>query len=92
MRSLQKRWERFTENNMPLLNTLADHVKKFREESAEFAKDPSAEEAADCIIVLMSWANANNVDLEEAVLAKIMKNERRRWEFVDGVYKHIKEV
>lgn len=92
MKALQERWKRFQDEHMPLLDKNAKHDKKFKEEAQEFDKEPSAEEAADCIIVLMSWANAHDVDLEAAVLAKIEKNEKRKWEFVGGVYKHIKEV
>jgi len=92
VRALQERWKKFQNEYMPLLDKNAKHPKKFREEADEFYEEPSAEEAADCIIVLMSWANAHGVDLESAVLAKIEKNEGRKWEFVGGVYKHIKEA
>lgn len=45
-------------------------VRKFAEEAAEFAANPSGEEAADCVIVLLAWAHRQGIDLMGAVRTK----------------------
>lgn len=52
------------------------------EESHDFMRDPAnkrevADELADVIIYCLSFANATGVDVSEAVLAKLNRNETR---------------
>lgn len=47
----------------------------------EELKDPQefASELADVTLYLLQLASVNNIDLEEAVLAKLAVNEKRTW-------------
>jgi NTP pyrophosphatase (non-canonical NTP hydrolase) len=51
-----------------------------------------AEEAADCLMLLLHIAHRNSIDLEEAARQKFEVNKRRQWgkPDADGVCEHIK--
>ncbi len=90
MRELQRDWKEFVETTFPLM-TQDGQITKLAGEFQEFLDDPSADEAADCIIVLMSWANVEGIDLEAAVRAKIERNRARTWQWIPEkqYYQHV---
>lgn len=66
---------------------------KVRDEGAEYAEEPSLEEAADVYISLMvslenfGWSNG---DLALAVFSKMLVNRQRQWaQGPDGTYQHV---
>jgi len=62
-------------------------------EAAEFAADPSLEEAADVLICLLGWAELNGLDgqaIVEAAAAKMQVNLARTWsQKPDGTWQHV---
>ena len=72
-------------------HSVEDDVTKFREESAEFLANPSAEEAADALGCLVHFCHLKGLDLKAAVRAKFEKNKARKWERQpDGTWHHVK--
>lgn len=58
----------------------------------DYTVDEVGEEMADVVICLMAAAEANGVDLRDAINAKMRKNRARRWESRgDGTGYHIKD-
>lgn len=52
-------------------------LQKFEEESGEFNSDPGIEEAADCYLVLMTWAHRKGCSLEVAARQKFQEVQGR---------------
>lgn len=73
-------------NDRAKLNHLAKEVEELRD-------DPSAEEAADCLLILLHFAGAHGFDLYDAALAKFGKVQKRKWgkPGKDGVVEHVRE-
>jgi hypothetical protein len=62
------------------------------EEVIEFFLEPSAEEAADIMILLYGWAGKVGVDLLAEVDKKMLKNRHRKWNIQpDGTGRHTKD-
>jgi NTP pyrophosphatase (non-canonical NTP hydrolase) len=63
----------------------------FRREVEELTAEPSAEEAADCMLLLFHMAHKNGWNLEQAVIDKFEKNKKREWGKPDahGVVEHL---
>ena len=69
-------------------------VEHLSDEVEELKKDPtSAEELADCFILLAQLAHESKVDLYKTVQEKMTINRNRKWGVADhrGVVKHIEE-
>jgi len=69
-------------------------VEHLSDEVEELKKDPtSAEELADCFILLAQLAYESEVNLYQAVQDKMEINRKRKWGTTDyrGVVKHIEE-
>ncbi len=69
-------------------------LKHLEEEIEELLEDPdSAEEQADCLMLIFQLSRATGVDLEKAVLDKLEINKRRKWARIPGVgySKHVEE-
>lgn len=64
--------------------------KKTVHEAHEFAKDPSAEEAADVVISVLGYCHFRDWDLTEAIAKKMHTNWQREWrDNGDGTWRHV---
>ncbi len=54
-------------------------------------KDDLGEELADVVIYLLGLSEIMNIDLENEILKKVSKNEKRKYELIDGVTTRISE-
>lgn len=86
-------WEWFDELQAaggPHLTTLG-HI-KVKHEAAEFADEPSLEEAADVVISLIGALHHRGwtlTDLSKAILLKMTVNRQRTWfQKPDGTFQH----
>ena len=90
-------WEELIKDMNHWLDTAIPHtaqsdVFKFQEESLEFIAEPSAEEAADIIMVLMHYCHLEGHDLKKSMIDKLEKNKKRSWSRQgDGTWHHIKD-
>lgn len=57
-------------------------------EMGEFAKDRTADEMADVLIMLLDFASRKMWDIEGAIRRKMLINQNREWEQKDGVWQH----
>jgi hypothetical protein len=75
-----------TESSQSLLNHLKRELKEL-----ESSGDP--EEAADCLLLLLSYAHRNRIDLFSEAVKKYYINQRRKWGQPDaeGVVEHIRD-
>lgn len=76
------------------MQTSASIVAHLAREVAELAANPlSAEEAADCCLLLMDLAHRCGYSLHEAAQAKLAECKRRQWGKPDaeGVVEHLRE-
>lgn len=55
-------------------------------------KDDVGEELADVIIYILGLAEILGIDLEQELLAKVAKNEKREYQNIDGVVTRTKEA
>lgn len=70
--------------------TIAGAIAHLEEEIKEFAVSGSAEEAADCLLLLIACANKLGISLAAAVEAKMVINRGRQWDAGErGYRKHI---
>lgn len=63
------------------------------EELEEFFANPTPEELADCVLLILSFAHLRGFSLYDAVMAKHAINQARRWGAPDenGVRHHVEE-
>lgn len=54
-------------------------------------KDDLGEEIADVVIYLLGLSEIMNIDLENEILKKVSKNEKRKYKLIDGVTTRISE-
>lgn len=74
--------------------TVESVVSHLAEEVQELVAEPrSAEELADCLILIVGAADRAGIDLWQAVRDKHARNQRRKWGTADekGVVHHIEE-
>ena len=93
MSEIQKtinRWQNETFTHQQTVHGLLNHLSK---EMIELLDEPSAEEAADCAILLFGLAGRMGFDLLDEVAKKMAINEVRSWgkPDKDGVIEHTKE-
>jgi hypothetical protein len=70
--------------------TLAGAMAHFEEEVKEFTATGNAEEAADCLLLLIACANKLGFRLSDAIDAKMVINRKREWDAGErGYRKHI---
>ena len=72
-------------------NHLHEEIGELRESIKEGDIHNTAEEIADCTILLMGIAGVLGIDFEKAVVNKFKKNKNREWGTPDefGVVRHI---
>lgn len=67
------------------------YLTKLGEEAKELGENPSMEELADCMLVLVGLSRFLPGELKQALHEKIEKNINRKWERQpDGTYHHVK--
>lgn len=68
-------------------------IAHFLREVKEFVDEPSPEEAADCLILLLHHAHKNGYSLNRALKDKFAVNRARTWGMPDaqGVVEHVRE-
>lgn len=73
-------------------NTAENQVTKLAAEAAEFVENPSEEEAADILVVLLGWQIKQGRTLNDLLAAtdrKLKVNMARRWRRMpDGTLQH----
>jgi NTP pyrophosphatase (non-canonical NTP hydrolase) len=68
---------------------LKSYLTKLQEESKELMEEPSMEELADCMLVLIGASRFLEGDLKKEIEKKIKVNESRSWRRMpDGTYHH----
>jgi hypothetical protein len=68
-------------------------IEHLRRELKELEESGDPEEAADCFLLLLSYAHVNGFDLFEAAVAKYWVNQTRQWGKPDeqGVVEHVRD-
>ncbi len=70
-----------------LYGEVAEAYEAYRKQKADLP-----DELADILIYLLGLAEILGVDLEEATIAKIQRNQERRYKKVNGVYTRVEGV
>ena len=73
-------------------STVASIISHFREEAGEFADEPSGEEAADCLLLLIHYAHKSGISLYQEAERKLAINRKRIWKTTPEPGGHIKHV
>jgi NTP pyrophosphatase (non-canonical NTP hydrolase) len=70
--------------------SICEHLRREVAELTEHSDD--AEEAADCMLLLFHLAHKRGWNLEQEVVNKFEKNQRRKWGIPDafGVVEHVR--
>lgn len=65
--------------------------RKLWSEIGEFSENPTEEEFADVMIMLLDYASRKFWSTELAIRRKMLINDKRRWAVTEqGVFKHVK--
>lgn len=65
------------------------YLKLYAETAEVIDSKGRAEEVADVLIMWLDYAVRKGINIEEAIRAKMAINEKRTWEFSNGVFQHV---